>query len=384
MGAEQHGVSEAEGRGMRVNSLWVEHLEVRGFRNLKPVSIALDARFNVVAGDNGQGKTNLLEALYVVATSKSFRSAKMTDVVAFDDALASVRARVVEDGDARTQSVGIRAGQRLAKIDDKKAPSLAQYAVRTPMVVFHPGEIALSMGASAERRKLLDRTSLYLAPAAMAELESYTKALRARQRTLETRGVAAKDLPEWEALCVQHGLALMAYRARASEQLAFGAKAAFARIGAPELQLEVAYAPGAPREEMEFLAGLERRRASDLHRGSAGIGPHRDDLSLSLDGRSVRGVASQGQHRSVTLALKSAEIEVIGGARGVRPILLLDDVSSELDRERTAALFSFLRDQEGQVVLTTTRPELIDTGSAGSRADFAIRSGVVERVSGVD
>jgi DNA replication and repair protein RecF len=217
----------------------------------------------------------------------------------------------------------------------------------------------------------------------LAELDSYTKALRARQRTLELRGIAASDLAEWEELCVRHGLALMAHRRRASESLAEGAKAAFVRIGAPELVLDVAYAPSAPNDESAFKNELERRRTSDLARGSAAIGPHRDDLALSLGGRAVRGVASQGQHRALTLALKSAEIEVIGAARGARPILLLDDVSSELDRERTAALFSFLREQEGQVVLTTTRPELIDTGTAAARSDFAIRDGRVERLSRV-
>jgi len=363
--------------------LRVEQVQIRAFRNLASVDVELGERFNVVAGDNGQGKTNLLEAVYVLATSKSFRSSKMTDVVAFGSELASVRGRIVEDGDARVQSVGIRAGSRMVKIDDKRPATLAVYAVRTPMVVFHPGEISLSMGPSSERRRLLDRTSLYLAPAAMDELESYTRALRARQRALETRGPGAKDLVEWETLCVRHGLALMEHRARASELLAEGAKRAFERIAAPELVVDVRYAPGAPRDESAYLAELERRRPVDLRRGSAGIGPHRDDLALSISGHPVRGVASQGQHRAVTLSLKSAEIEVIGAARGVRPVLLLDDVSSELDRERTAALFSFLRDQEGQVILTTTRPELIDTGTAASRVDFAIRGGVLEQVSRV-
>ena len=175
----------------------------------------------------------------------------------------------------------------------------------------------------------------------------------------------------------------MDHRARAGELLAEGTKAAFARIAAPDLVLDVAYAPGAPRDEAAYQEELERRRPIDLRRGSAGVGPHRDDLTLAISGHAVRGIASQGQHRAVTLALKSAEIDVIGSARGVRPVLLLDDVSSELDRERTAALFSFLRDQEGQVILTTTRPELIDTGRDAPRSDFSIRGGYLERVSRV-
>jgi len=361
-----------------VRPLHVALLQVRSFRNLASVDVELGDRFNVVSGDNGQGKTNLLEALYVAATSKSFRTARMNELVGFGAELASVRATVIEDGETRVQSVGLKPGSRLVRIDDKRPPSLAAYAVRTPVVVFHPGEISLSMGSSSERRRLLDRTSLYLSPQSMTELDSYARAIKARQRALETRGPDASDLGEWETLAVRHGLAVMAHRARAAELVAGKALEAFARIAAPELSLDVAYAPSAPRDERDFLEALASRRVSDMRRGSAGVGPHRDELALAIDGRPVRGVASQGQHRAVTLALKSAEIEVVGEARGVRPVLLLDDVSSELDRARTAALFAFLREQRGQVFLTTTRPELIDTGGEPSaRRDFVVRAGVL-------
>jgi DNA replication and repair protein RecF len=357
--------------------LLVEALEARYFRNLARVDAAFGERFNVISGDNGQGKTNLLEALYVLATSKSFRTAKPGELVSFGADLASVRGRVREDGDGRVQSVGVKPGARLVRIDEKRPASLAAYAVRTPIVVFHPGEIALSMGPSSERRRLMDRTALYLSPESMLESESYARASRARLRALEMRGPSARDLPEWEELCVRHGLALMAHRARAAELLADHATSAFSHIAAPGAVLSVSYAPGAPRDEASFRSELCLRRAADARRGSAGIGPQRDDLALSIGGHAVRGVASQGQHRAVTLSLKSAEIDVIGSARGVRPILLLDDVSSELDRARTAALFAFLRAQRGQVFLTTTRPELIDTGDDDARRDFLVRAGTL-------
>jgi DNA replication and repair protein RecF len=356
--------------------LRLEQLQVRSFRNIEALDVALGPRFNVVHGGNGQGKTNLLEAIYVLATSKSFRTSKLGDLISFGAELASIRGWLFERGTPRTQSVGLRRGARLVRIDDKRPPTLAAYAVRSPVVVFHPGEIALSMGASSERRRLLDRTALYLDPASMVEAESYQRAIRERQRALETRGTSAADLAPWEALCVRHGLAWMAHRGLAVERLAPRAIEAFARIADPSLKLTMAYVPTAPREEADYVAALGAKRALDLRRGSASIGPHRDDLVLRIGERPVRGVASQGQHRAVTLALKSAEMAAIAEARGVRPILLLDDVSSELDRERTAALFAFLRDQEGQVVLTTTRPEIIDTGT-GDRVDFRIERGVL-------
>jgi DNA replication and repair protein RecF len=138
----------------------------------------------------------------------------------------------------------------------------------------------------------------------------------------------------------------------------------------------VSYAASAPTRADEYLAALASSRVVDARRGGARWGPHRDDLALELNGRLVRGVASQGQHRAVVLALKSAEVHVVGGARGARPILLLDDVSSELDRARTAALFAFLREQHGQVFLTTTRPELIEI-EGGGRLDFRVENGRV-------
>ncbi|MGZ5969995.1 MAG: DNA replication/repair protein RecF, partial [Polyangiales bacterium] len=121
---------------------------------------------------------------------------------------------------------------------------------------------------------------------------------------------------------------------------------------------------------------LYERRDEDRRRGAATRGPHLDDLALALDGHPARRVASQGQHRAIVLALKGAELETIREAREVEPVLLLDDVSSELDPARNAALFHFLHERQGQVLLTTTRPELIEIAS--ERADFRVSSGTVE------
>jgi DNA replication and repair protein RecF len=366
-----------------VHSLAIEALSLRGFRNLTAIDLEPGARFNVISGDNGQGKTNLLEAVYALATSKSFRAKKPGELVRHGADVASVRATVREALDLREQSLGLKDGGRYAKIDGRGPKTLAAYAVMTPAVVFHPGEITLSMGSGSERRRLLDRVALYVAPASASELESYTRALRERQRALEVRGPAARDAAEWEELMVRHGVAVHEARMEAARRLALGAQEAFQRIGSPQTTLGVAYAPGSPVEAEAFRKALEASRVADARRGSAAVGPHRDDLALSLDGQSARGFASQGQHRMLVLALKAAESEVIGEARGVGPLLLLDDVSSELDRDRTSALFNYLQGMKGQVFLTTTRPELIElSGAFGApRRDFNVKSGVVVEVS---
>jgi DNA replication and repair protein RecF len=197
---------------------------------------------------------------------------------------------------------------------------------------------------------------------------------------LELRGENARDLPHWEELAVRHGLAVSEARARAAERIVPRAVAAFARLAPPGIALEGRYARSAPEDAAAFRASLESTRTRDRARGSASVGPHRDDLALELNGQSVRGMASQGQHRAIVLALELAEIEVIADRRDVRPILLLDDVSSELDEGRTAALFHELREQRGQVLLTTTRPELIETsGLSGmeERRDFVVVGGEI-------
>jgi DNA replication and repair protein RecF len=196
------------------------------------------------------------------------------------------------------------------------------------------------------------------------------------------RGPAGRDIPEWEELMIRHGLEIMVARAEASRRLADGARNAFARIAAPMGSLGILYSPGSPLDAPAFREALEASRSKDARRGTASVGPHRDDLELHLDGRPMRGFASQGQHRTVVLAIKSAEIEVIAGARGVRPILLLDDVSSELDRFRTRALFSYLQQHDGQVFLSTTRPDLIELSGAETspRRDFVLQSGIVREM----
>ena len=363
-----------------MRELSIESLTARGFRNLAAAEVKLGPRFNVLSGDNGQGKTNLLEAIYLVATSRSFRTSRPLELRTHEAEVCSVRARIEDGGLAREQVVGVRRGAREVRVDGRRSATLASYAVLTPVVVFHPGSLQLSMGAGSERRRLLDRIALYQAPSSLGDADAYVKAMRGRQRVLEARGEGSRDLDHWEDLVVRHGRAVSAARESAISSLSPAAKMAFASVGAGDLSLEIAYQRGAPEDAQAFLKGLVDSRARDRARGSATVGPHRDDLTLQLGGRFARGIASQGQHRSVVLALELAELELIGAARGVRPILLLDDVSSELDRARTLALTRALGRQTGQVVLTTTRPELIETlegFDAGCRRDFHVENGAI-------
>lgn len=368
-----------------MRQLAIVSLAVEGFRNLASAEIVLGPRLNVLQGDNGQGKTNLLEALYVVATSKSFRTSRLADTIAHGQELTSLRARVTEEGIVREQSIGIRQRVRQVRVDGKRPETLAGYAVMTPIVLFHPGSVALAAGPAGERRRLLDRAALYRSPASLADLAAYALAMKSRQRVLEMRGEEATDLVQWEDLVVRHGLAVSDCREAAAAELAPLAEGAHAHIGSEEVVLTARYVRSAPRDAEAYrtLLAAPSRRRQDRARRSAGVGPHRDDVALELNGRPLRNVGSQGQQRAVVLALVMAEMALIDRARGVRPVLLLDDVSSELDRSRTAALLSAVAAHPGQVVLTTTRPTLVETlgvFALEDRRDFRVVAGRVQAV----
>jgi DNA replication and repair protein RecF len=356
-----------------------ESVRVRGFRNIAALDFEPAPRINVVSGDNGQGKTSLLEALYVVATSRSFRAERSREMLRQGDDLATVHARIAEDGRRREQRATLGPKSRAVQIDGKKPETLGRYATRTPVVVFHPGDLSILGGSASERRTLLDRVALFVDPVSADHRLRYARALKSRQAALEDRGTQAAELGPLERLMALHGAALGQCRADAALRLVEALAPLFARMAAPGLTLEARFVSGGSLDASLLEAELPARREQDLRRRSATYGPHRDDLEFLLDGRSVRRHASQGQQRILTLALKAAELECVRVARGGNPVLLLDDVSSELDPARTGAVYEFLRDTPSQVFVTTTRPELFTTPGLqpGDRADFRLAGGVL-------
>jgi DNA replication and repair protein RecF len=363
-----------------LKTLLVTRLQLREFRNIQSLSIRPAPRFNVITGDNGHGKTSLLEALYALATSRSFRTERMKELKRDGAEFARVDAELIEDGQLRTQRLTVSDAGRAVFCDEQRPERLADYAVRTPMVVFHPGDLDLTMGGATQRRDLMDRVGLFSDPAAADDRRRYRLASRERQKVLELRGESAPELDAYEQLVAHHGARLGQIRERACEALAREAEPAFRRLVDSSLSFSMRYRPGGALDEAAFRAELMGRRGSDRRRHMATFGPHKDDLELVLDGRSARKHASQGQHRILTLTLKLAELAAIRGARGAHPILLLDDVSSELDPTRIGNVFEFLSSSPSQVFVTTTRPELFQTPGTGAseRCDYRLRGGVLE------
>ncbi len=345
-------------------------LETTSFRNLDGAPFLPDPRINIVCGDNGQGKTALLEAIYLAATSKSFRDARLRDAVRHGDSGFSIRARFADErGDLppmdHEQVASLVRGSLHLRLDGNPPDSLASYARRSPVVVFHPEELQLSTGPAALRRRLLDRMALHLSPGALRSSSRYQRALRARHELLRRPSAPIAEIEAFESIVAVEGAALTKARADAADRFSPKLLDAFRRIGAPDLELTARYEPGGDVDAERAREELASRRLRDAHAKSATFGPHRDELAFELDGHPVRQVASQGQHRALALAMKAGESATIAESAGVWPIQLLDDISSELDPERTEALFRFLEEMRGQLFITGTREALLRDALGG-------------------
>jgi DNA replication and repair protein RecF len=351
-------------------------LEATDFRNLQSVLIEPHARFNVLHGDNGQGKTNVLEAVYLLGTLRSFRAARVDELIRFGCTRARVRARVVKLEVERLLEVELAPGHKTARVDGKGARA-ASYFGGFNVVLFAPEDLRLPRGAPAGRRRFLDRAIFNAVPTYLSEAQTYERVLRSRNALLRSDG--PEDLlAVYDEQLASAAVAMVTRRRRFVEELRPGVTETFRRVSGG-LTLEMTFRSSLDVEEGAIAPLLRERlvadRAKDRARGTTSAGPHTDDLELVLDGHEAGAFASQGQNRAIVLALKIAEIEILRDKLEDPPVLLLDDVSSELDPTRNAQLFEFLRGVPCQCFITTTHPAHVLLES--ERQDYRVLSGVV-------
>jgi DNA replication and repair protein RecF len=359
--------------------LRIDTLEATHFRNLSRLSIEPGPAFNVVHGDNGAGKSSLLEAIYYLGALRSFRGAKADDLVMLGQDSARLQARISGGPARRSYRATIRRRKaRELKLDEKRPRSIGVWHASVQMVLFHPGHLSLASGPADQRRVFLDRVLEQLDPTYGSTLTSYQKALRSRNRLLKSDEPDPRGIRAFDELLASAGAVIATTRARLVADIAPLTEKAFADVVGEEVPLRVEYKPRVPPSVQAIREALDASFEKDLARGFTADGPHGDDLALDIADRApARHHASQGQHRAIVLALKVAELEVLSRRTDRIPILLLDDVSSELDRTRNRRFFALLGRLGGQVFLTTTHPEfiLLEEG----RTDFAVQNGEITR-----
>jgi len=353
-------------------------LTLRDFRSYEQAELRLGDGLTVISGRNGAGKTNLLEAVYFACTGRSCRTANEREVVRFGSGVTRLELRTESATGPHVLAVGFQPGEaKRMSVDGAAVERLTDVEDRPLVSVFLPDRLDLVLGAPALRRSHLDQVVTALWPARAGTRRAYSQALAQRNALVSAvrAGRASRaSLPAWDAELARHGVVLMRDRsetvARLVEPFARHAEALGLEGGAA-----VAYRPRSQATEADALAAeLAERTPGDLERGFTGHGPHRDELSLKRAGRELRSYGSRGQQRLGLLALLLAEREVLAETRGAPPLLLLDDVMSELDATRRGRLVEVLQ-AGGQSVITTTELAHVPGGEEAGVVRVAIAEG---------
>jgi DNA replication and repair protein RecF len=356
-------------------------LRLRDFRGYASADVVLGAGLTVVHGANGAGKTNLVEGLYFGCTGRSCRTSNEREVVRFGAGAARVEVDLCDDeGHAHTLAVGFAPGEAKRFLaDGAPVERLVDVQTRPLVVVFLPDRLELVKGPPSLRRSHLDQVVAATWPARVGTRRAYSQALAQRNALLarvRTGRAAASSLPAWDAELARHGIALRDDRAAVVDLLASRFAAFGADLGLGD-EAELRYRPRSrAANAQELAAELAERTESDLERGFTGHGPHRDDLVLLRAGRELRAYGSQGEQRLGLLSLLLAERESLAATRRAPPLMLLDDVMSELDPNRRAMLAAMLGG-EGQSMITTTDLAHVPGGDGSGVTRLAVVDGVV-------
>lgn len=361
----------------------INRIKICDFRNLTLLELSLCESANIIYGDNGQGKTNFVEAVWMMTGAKSFRGAKDREMVRFDAPCATIDADFFAAGRDQTARMVIE-NRRAASLNEIPLKSALGLAGNFCAVVFSPTHLSLVKNGPQEKRKFIDTSICQIKPKYIAVLGQYTRALDQRNRLLKDVGyekTLIDTLDIWDARLASYAAVLVKTRATFLEKLLPFARETYAGISGEKELLHFGYASSLPCAldadipsiERQLLAALQARRQEDVRARMSLYGPHRDDIEITLDGFSARAYASQGQQRSCVLALKLAECELIRETIGEYPVVLLDDVMSELDLSRRDYLLNHLRDR--QLIMTCCDKAYFKT--LGRGVGVKIKGGVI-------
>jgi DNA replication and repair protein RecF len=358
-------------------------LRLRDFRSYASVDVELGAGLTVVHGPNGAGKTNLVEGLYFGCTGRSCRTSNEREVVRFDATTTRVEVDLRDDeGRAHALAVGFAPGDaKRLQADGVTVERLVDVELRPLVCVFMPDRLELVKGPPALRRSHIDQVVAASWPARAATRRAYGRALAQRNALLagiRSGRASRSSLPAWDAELARHGIELRQDRATVVDLLSprFATLSEALGLGG---DTELRYRPRSrAADAAELAAELAERTESDLERGFTGHGPHRDDLALLRGGRELRAYGSQGEQRLALLALLLSERETLAATRGAVPLMVLDDVMSELDPDRRALLAALLR-ETGQSIITTTDLAHVPGADGAGVARLRVAGGAVLR-----
>lgn len=364
--------------------MYFKEIELNNFRNYEDQKVEFDKKVNIIVGENAQGKTNLIEGLYIMSLGKSFRTSKDSEMIKFGCGMAKVKTLAVRSDRDVAVEIGFVKNKKSLKIDGVKMKKASDLLENIYIVVFSPDDLKIVKEDPDKRRRFIDRELCQLKPVYFDSISKYKKVLAQRNFLLKEERPDNAMLDIWDAELCEYGSRIIAERVRFIEKIKKISSAIHRDLTDGREELDIEYESNIPVKENikeqknAFNEILSAGRKRDLLRRNTGSGPHRDDISILVDGIDVRNFGSQGQQRSAALSLKLAEIKLIHEETGEQPVLLLDDVLSELDRTRQRQLITSFGDNQIFITATELTEEL--KTQLPDHAIFEVEKGVVKRV----
>lgn len=347
-------------------------LHLQNFRNFSEIPVLLKGGCHLFVGPNAQGKTNVLEAIYLLAYGKSFRVGNYRDLIRWGEESACVKGMVATEMGQEIRESHLTIEKKTFLKNGKSAR--ANQFSSMPLVLFAPEEILLLRASPSERRNYIDNLFTKLSPIYGDNLSRYKRALHHRNKLLKNNELRSSSREEqvrfWEAPLLEHGDILVSERSRILEELNPILNLQYSRIASSETK----------RAGWNYRPNLEKfedRRCDELIRGFTLVGPHRDEILPVLNEEPISHAGSQGEMRTFTLALKLAEIRLFEKILDKTPILLLDDVMSELDENRSRTFFEALQFFDGDIFATATTPELFPKRALEKGCLWSVENGTL-------
>lgn len=338
--------------------MWLDSLNINYFRNYEALDVDFHPKLNIFIGKNAQGKTNILEAIYFLALTRSHRTRTDKNLVQFEQDFLSVSGILQKKTGRLPLEIDLTPKGRITKVNHIRQTKLSNYIGHMNVVLFAPEDLQLIKGAPLIRRKFIDMELGQIKPIYLADLTNYQHVLKQRNTYLKTaQPIDEVFLAVLDEQLIDYGCRVITYRKEFLESLERFARKKHFEISDQREELSICYQSSVKIVDNQsikesFRRALQKSRSRDLFKKNTGVGPHRDDMIFFINHMEA-GFGSQGQHRSLVLSLKLAELELMETITKEAPILLLDDVMSELDNTRQLKLLETIS-KNTQTFLTTT------------------------------
>ncbi|MEH6949092.1 DNA replication/repair protein RecF [Bacillus sp. JJ634] len=371
--------------------MYIENIHLRNYRNYEEVELSFENKVNVILGENAQGKTNVMESIFVLAMAKSHRTSNDKELIRWDKEYAKIEGRVKKRNTSLPLELTIAKKGKKAKVNHIEQQKLSQYVGSMNVVMFAPEDLHLVKGSPQVRRRFIDMEIGQISPVYLHDMSQYHKIVQQRNHYLKLLQTKKQnDTTMLDVLTeqfIQHAAKIVEKRYQFLAVLQEWAKPIHSGISRNLEELKIQYKPSLHVLETMDLSKIievfqetcDRIRTKEIDRGVTLVGPHRDDLIFYVNNRDVQTFGSQGQQRTTALSLKLAEIELIHAEIGEYPILLLDDVLSELDDYRQSHLLNTIQGKV-QTFVTTTSVEGIDHQTLKDASTFFVKQGTITKV----